>query len=143
MGAEGRLGAGGDTWRADRLGDGWVVLGTVSTYGWYGFSGGAPWFMLRTSGSFGSSADGDMACCGASCLGFVAFGSSLALMALTMRSAWYLANLVLEVISGSLFFHTDMTSRKVDAARRVSAVCLQVVLEVRVGNGTTCLVRTH
>lgn len=67
----------------------------------------------------------------------------MALMALTMRSAWYLANLVLEVISGSLFFHTDMTSRKVDAARRVSAVCLQMVLEVRVGNGTTCLVRTH
>jgi len=125
VGAEGRLGGGGDTWRAEKLGDGWVeVFGAVSTDGWYGFGGGAPWFIRWTSGSFGSNADGDMGCCGVSCTGFVALGSSLALIALTMRSAWYLANFVLEVISGSLFFHIDMISRKVDAARRVSAVCL-------------------
>lgn len=46
-------------------------------------------------------------------------------MALRMRRAWNLANLVFAEISGSAsFFHTDSISRKVEAARRVSAVLL-------------------
>jgi hypothetical protein len=99
--------------------------------------------MRCTSGSFGSNAGGDAGCCGVSCTGFVAFGSSLALMAFTMRSAWYFANLILEVISGSLFFHIDMISRNVDAARRVSAVCLSKFVRLRDRKTTMCLVRTH
>ena len=99
--------------------------------------------MRCTSESFGSNAGGDIGCCGVSCTGFVAFGSSLALIALTMRKAWYFANLVLEVISGSLFFHIDMISRNVDAARRVSAVCLYKMSDLRDGNKTMCLVRTR
>jgi hypothetical protein len=80
--------------------------------------------MRCTSGSLGSNAGGDMGWSCVSCTGFDALGSSLALMALTMRRAWYFANFVLDVISGSLFFHIDIISRKVEAARSVSAVCL-------------------
>lgn len=80
--------------------------------------------MLWTSGSLGSRSGGDRIS-GCSWTGLVRFGSSLALMALTMRRAWYLANLVLEAISGSeSCFHMDMISRKVEAARSVSAVAL-------------------
>jgi hypothetical protein len=62
--------------------------------------------------------------CWASWTGFVALGSSPALMALRMRSAWYFAYFVFAAISGSLFFHIDIISRNVDAARSVSTVCL-------------------
>jgi hypothetical protein len=80
--------------------------------------------MLWTSGSFGSRAGGDATSFGSSLTGLVRFGSSPALTAFSMRKAWYFAYLVLEVISGSSFFHMDRISRKVEAARSVSAVLL-------------------
>jgi hypothetical protein len=46
-------------------------------------------------------------------------------MALTMRRAWYFANLVLDVISElDSLFQMDRISKNVEAARSVSAVAL-------------------
>jgi hypothetical protein len=56
--------------------------------------------------------------------GFVSFGSSPALNALTIRTAWNLANLILPAISGSRGPQMETSSRKVAAAWNVSAVCL-------------------
>jgi hypothetical protein len=127
VGTEGRLG-GGETFGAEKVGDGCaLVFGAVSTYGWYEFWGGgcdALWFMLWTSGSFGSSAGGEASSGGVSLTGLVRFGSSPALIAFSMRRAWYLAYLVLEATSGSSFFHIESMSRKADAARSVSTVLL-------------------
>jgi hypothetical protein len=81
--------------------------------------------MLCTSGSFGSSIGGEARSSGVSLTGFVRFGSSPALMALRMRRAWYFAYFVLDVISGSSFFHMVRISRNVEAASRVSTVLLQ------------------
>jgi hypothetical protein len=80
--------------------------------------------MLWTSGSFGSRAGGAATSCGVSLTGLVRLGSSPALTAFRMRRAWYFAYLVFDVISGSSFFHMDRISRKVEAARSVSAVWL-------------------
>jgi hypothetical protein len=80
--------------------------------------------MLCTSGSSGSRAGGAASSCGVSLTGFVRFGSSPALIAFNIRRAWYLAYFVFDVISGSSFFHTERTSRKVEAASRVSTVLL-------------------
>lgn len=127
MGADGRSG-GGDTFGADSVGDGCgLVFGAVSTYGWYGFwcGGDVACVMLWTSGSVGSRTGGETASgAGSSLTGFVRFGSSPALMAFRMRNAWYFAYFILDVMSGSSFFHTDKTSRNVAAARRVSTVLL-------------------
>lgn len=129
VGAEGRSGAGGDTGAAEKLGDGCEVSGADSTYDWYGLCGGAPWFIRCTSGSSGSKAGGDAARW-VSCTGFVALGSSPALIALRMRRAWYLAYFVFAAISASLFFQTDIISRNVEAARRVSTVCLSKIVSL-------------
>jgi hypothetical protein len=127
VGTEGRLG-GGETFGAEYVGDGCaLVFGAVSTYGWYGFWGGccgALWFMLWTSGSFGSSAGGEASSGGVSLTGLVRFGSSPALIAFSMRRAWYFAYLVLDATSGSSFFQMERMSRKADAARSVSTVLL-------------------
>jgi hypothetical protein len=80
--------------------------------------------MLWTSGSFGSRASSEVSSGGVSLTGLVRFGSSPALVALRMRRAWYFAYLVLDVISGSSFFHIESMSRNAEAARRVSAVLL-------------------
>jgi hypothetical protein len=118
---------GGETFGAEKVGDGCALVGgAVSTYGWYGFRD-ALWFMLWTSGSFGSSAGGEASSCGVSLTGLVRFGSSPALMALRMRSAWYFAYLVLDATSGSSFFHMERMSRKAEAARSVSTVLLAAV----------------
>lgn len=80
--------------------------------------------MLCTSGSFGSKAGGEASSCGVSLTGLVRFGSSPALIAFSIRRAWYFAYFVFDVISGSSFFHTERISRNVEAARRVSMVLL-------------------
>ena len=51
-------------------------------------------------------------------------------MALRMRRAWYLAYFVFAAISASLFFQTDIISRNVEAARRVSTVCLSTTVSL-------------
>lgn len=115
------------------VGDGCeLVFGAVSTYGWYEFCGGCdvPCVMLWTSGSVGSRTGGKAASSASSSFtGLVRFGSSPALTAFSMRSAWYLAYLILDVISSS-FFQTDRTSRNVAAARRVSVVLAVALFSV-------------
>lgn len=91
--------------------------------------------MRCTSGSSGSKAGGDTGCSGVSCTGLVALGSSPALIALRMRRAWYFAYFVFAAISASLFFHIDIISRKVDAARSVSTVCLSTPVSLGFGDG--------
>jgi hypothetical protein len=83
--------------------------------------------MLWTSGSFGSRAGGEANSCGVSLTGLLRLGSSPALMAFSMRRAWYFAYLVLEATSGSSFFHMESMSRNVEAARSVSTVLLSAV----------------
>lgn len=75
------------------------------------------------SGSLGARADssGSGSVSGA---GFEAFGSSPALIALAMRTAWYLAYLILERFSCSNGAQIWHNSRNVAAAKKVSAVCL-------------------
>lgn len=104
------------------------MLEADSTYGWNGLWDVVcepPSFMRWTSGSLGSSVGGEAAKGASSLTGLERFGSSLALIAFRMRIAWYFANLVFEVTSESgSFFHMVSMSRKVEAARKVSAVPL-------------------
>lgn len=81
------------------------------------------WSNACTSGSSTSSSS---SCFGA---GLLSFGSSPALIALTIRTAWNLANLILPAISGSAP-QIEQSSRKVAAARKVSAVCLEPQLVI-------------
>lgn len=77
-----------------------------------------------TSGSDGESGGplgGDIG----SWTGFEALGSSPALSAFAILIAWNLANLDFAAISGRRgVCHIPRSSRKVEAARKVSAVCL-------------------
>ena len=118
VGAEGRFGGGGDILAADIAGEGWAedVSGADSTYDWWG----GP-FMRWTSRSLGSRAEGEAAG-GASCIGLEKLGSSPALRAFAMRRAWYFANFDFAVISCSRAPQILSMSRKVAAARNVSAV---------------------
>lgn len=95
--------------------DGCLLSGSLSTVGgWYRLSSS------RSICAFGSASGGS------GCFGFVALGSSPALIALAILTAWYLEYLDLAVISGSTGAQMDMLrmSRKVDAAWNVSTVCL-------------------
>lgn len=62
-----------------------------------------------------------------SLLGFVSFGSFPSLIALAIRTAFHLANLILAWISASGVPHILTSSRKVAEAWNVSAVCLHKV----------------
>ena len=81
--------------------------------------------MLWTSGSFGSRAAGEVNPGGVSFTGLLMLGSSPALVAFSIRRAWYFAYFAFDVISGSSFFHIESISRNAEAARRVSAVLLE------------------
>lgn len=61
-------------------------------------------------------------------LGLEVFGSSPAFIAFIIRTAWYLAYLILEAVSASGWPHAWPRSRKVAAAWKVSAVCLYILL---------------
>lgn len=117
VGAKGRFGGGGDILAADIAGEGWAedVSGADSTYDWWS----GP-FMRWTSRSLGSRAEGEAA--GGSCTGLERLGSSPALMAFAMRRAWYFANFDFAVTSCSRAPQILSMSRKVAAARNVSAV---------------------
>ena len=118
VGAEGRLGGDGDILAADITGEGRAedVSRADSTYDWW-----CDPFMRWTSMSLGSRAEGETAG-GASCTGLERLGSSPALRAFAMRRAWYFANLDFAVISCSRAPQIFSMSRKVAAARNVSAV---------------------
>ena len=62
--------------------------------------------------------------------GFVAFGSSPALIAWSMRLAWYFANLLFDVISRSTSPHMLIRSINVAAAMKVSAVCFVTLFDL-------------
>lgn len=148
-GAEGRVN--GSSWSspafssrpcggvASSLADG-ASVGTEGTCGSWGSDGAASSDTSSTEGCRERAASCDADCItactsgslsaglssssGSFTAGFVALGSSPALSAFAILSAWYLANLILAATSGSGGFQICRSSRKVAAAWNVSAVCL-------------------
>jgi hypothetical protein len=88
-----------------------------------------------TSGSLGSRGCRFSSGVGSG-FGFDSFGSFPSFMAFAIRTAFHLAYLILAWISGSGSPQIFSSSRKVDAARKVSAVCLGIYQSTC---KTTCL----
>lgn len=78
-----------------------------------------------TSGSEGSRATSGS---GSGALGFVSLGSFPSRMALRIRAAFHLANLIFLTTSGSGSPHSRVRSKNVAAASNVSAVCLRLLV---------------
>lgn len=88
-----------------------------------------------TSGSRGSSAGSSSSSLG---LGFDSLGSFPSRMALRMRAAFHFANLIFWRTSGSGVPHSWVRSKKVAAASKVSAVCLEKKSESVVALSLCC-----